>query len=57
MLTAPTLYGFVVTYHDEAGQPRTQAVLATSPEGAIGITRARHPDARLPMTVAEPERP
>lgn len=57
MLTAPTLYGFVVTYHDEAGQPQTQAVLATSPEGAIGITRARHPDARLPMTVAEPERP
>lgn len=57
MLTAPTLYGFVVTYHDEAGQPHAQAVLATSPEAAIGVTRARWPEARLPMTVAEPERP
>lgn len=57
MLTAPTLYGFVVTYHDEAGTPHKQGVLATSPEGAIGITRARHPNARLPFTVEEPERP
>lgn len=57
MLTAPTLYGFVVTYHDEAGQPHKQGTLATTPEAALAITRARHPEARLPFIVEEPERP
>lgn len=57
MLTAPTLYGFVVTYHDETGQPHKQGTLATTPEAALAITRARHPEARLPFIVEEPERP
>lgn len=56
MLTAPTLYGFTVTYHRD-GKACTQQVLATSPESAIGVTRARWPDAQLPMTVADAAAP